>query len=143
MYKRILLKPVQRIQIVLFVLLIICFESCSLPKKINTTVKPGETQGLDTMVYSKSSVFERGFAHVENDSTNFYIDTTGQRIFDTIIDEYHPIDSIIPTGAGYVSLRKNQDRLLKIVSNKNSYGLVDDKGKEIIPIVYDLSLIHI
>ena len=142
MYKRILLKPVQRIQIVLFVLLIICFESCSLPKKINTTVKPGETQGLDTMVYSKSSVFERGFAHVENDSTNFYIDTTGQRIFDTIIDEYHPIDSIIPTGAGYVSLRKNQDRLLKIVSNKNSYGLVDDKGKEIIPIIYDLIQFH-
>ncbi|WP_212005502.1 WG repeat-containing protein [Chitinophaga sp. HK235] len=91
----------------------------------------------NTLLAQQGSVFVNGFARIANKGKNWYIDTTGARAFDKIIETFHPVDSITDQRNGFQSVHENENRQMAIVSSNHKVGVVDDQGKWVLKPLYD------
>ncbi|RBL89556.1 WG repeat-containing protein [Chitinophaga flava] len=89
------------------------------------------------LLAQQGSVFVNGFARIATKDKNWYIDTTGARAFDKIIETFHPVDSITDQRNGYLSVNENENRLMMIVSSNHKMGVVNDQGKWVLKPLYD------
>ncbi|WP_160715510.1 WG repeat-containing protein [Chitinophaga solisilvae] len=80
----------------------------------------------------RASLFSNGLARLEEKGKGRYINTAGEKVFDTIISTYHPVDSI---AGGSVYLNENRD--VFIVKRDGQFGVTDDHGKWLVPAAYD------
>nr|WP_295872383.1 WG repeat-containing protein [uncultured Chitinophaga sp.] len=80
----------------------------------------------------QGSVFTNGLARIVTKEKSWFIDTTGQKVFDKIVAVYHPVDSV-RDGSVYSDTEKN----MLIVSSNGKKGLISDKGQWLLKPEYD------
>ncbi|QJB32475.1 WG repeat-containing protein [Chitinophaga oryzae] len=80
----------------------------------------------------QGSVFTNGLARIVTKEKSWFIDTTGQKVFDKIVAVYHPVDSV-REGSVYSDTEKN----MLIVSSNGKKGLISDKGQWLLKPEYD------
>ncbi|SJZ78453.1 WG containing repeat-containing protein [Chitinophaga eiseniae] len=85
-----------------------------------------------TLPAQQGSVFTNGLARIVTKEKSWFIDTTGQKVFDKIVAVYHPVDSIVE-GSIYSNTEKN----MLIVSSNGKKGLVNEKGQWVLKPEYD------
>src|SRR5699024_3587099 len=110
-------------------------------KFFDTTARDGVLQVLNnrnrTPKFDRISVFKNGFAHVKTTDTVFYINISGEHIFDQIVHKYHPIDSIKALRPGWVSYDRSDSVTMFIVEKNGKYGLWSNAAGEVLPLKYD------
>ncbi|WP_417887748.1 hypothetical protein [Zunongwangia sp.] len=126
---------------ILFIISISLFNSCNGSKSLSQHTTENSKTFTDTVAFDKSSRFFQGIARVEEDSSTFFIKTNGKRVFENLIHEFQPLDSVSPTNNGMLSLYKNEKKLMRIVGN---YGMLNDSAEwvlqpeyDTIPLLYD------
>ncbi|NLR67007.1 WG repeat-containing protein [Chitinophaga varians] len=85
-----------------------------------------------TLVAQQGSVFINGFARITTKEKSWYIDTTGQKVFDKIEAVYHPVDSVSEQ-----NIFANNDCSMAIVSSNGKKGMVNEKGQWVLKPEYD------
>tara|TARA_B100000678_G_scaffold204024_1_gene171805 strand:+ start:17609 stop:20008 length:2400 start_codon:yes stop_codon:yes gene_type:complete len=118
----------------------ICFlNACDTSKNVAEKNSDAATKAVtDTVIYSKSTSFFQGISRVEKDSSHFYITKNGQRAFTRIIQDFHPLDSVVPTSNGMERSYENQNKLMYIVQVANGKsGMLNETGEWVISPNYE------
>lgn len=123
----------------LLLLSFICFlNACDTSKNIaEKKLNPATKAVTDTVIYPKSTRFFQGIARVEKDSSHFYITKKSQHTFTKILQNFHPLDSVVPTNNGMERSYENQNKLMSIVQVANGKsGMINENGEWVIPPKY-------
>lgn len=72
----------------------------------------------------KGSTFVKGLARIESNNKSWFIDTTGAKAFDQIIQAYHPVDSVTDLHNGYLNIHDNEEEQLLIVKKDGKVGVM-------------------
>ncbi|MBW2960571.1 WG repeat-containing protein [Mesonia aestuariivivens] len=92
----------------------------------------------DTIKFDKSSRFSYGIARVEKDSSSFFIFKNGQTAFQKLLQEFHPLDSVVPVNGGMIHSYKNEEKIMRIVQLDNgNYGMLNDLAEWVLQPEYD------
>ncbi|MDR6300950.1 WG repeat-containing protein [Mesonia maritima] len=124
----------------LLLLSLICFfNACDTSKNVAEKNSDAATQAvIDTVIYPKSTPFFQGIARVEKDSSHFYITKNGRRAFTSIVQDFHPLDSVVPTSNGMERSYENENKLMYIVQVANGKsGMLNETGEWVIPPKYE------
>ncbi|MBS0029938.1 WG repeat-containing protein [Chitinophaga sp. 22321] len=88
-------------------------------------------------VAQKGSVFVNGLARVEENGQSWYINTKGEKVFDSPLAVYHPADALAGTGEGHSIVYTNEKEQLMLVRRDHKTGLISDQGTWLLPPEYD------
>ncbi|WBL27007.1 WG repeat-containing protein [Zunongwangia sp. HGR-M22] len=100
--------------------------ACDTSKSLSEHKTEASKTVIDTMEFDKTSRFSYGIARVEKDSSSFFIFKNGQPAFQKLLQEFHPLDSVVPVNGGMVRSYKNEEKIMRIVQLENGkYGMLN------------------
>ncbi len=95
---------------ILLLAALLFLNACDSAKSVSRQSMSAAKTPIDTVSFDKSSRFFQGIARVEKDSSTFFINTNGKRVFKNLIHEFQPLDSVSPTNNGMLSVYKNEKK---------------------------------
>ena len=123
---------------ILLLAALLFLNACDSAKSVSRQSMSAAKTPIDTVSFDKSSRFFQGIARVEKDSSTFFINTNGKRVFKNLIHEFQPLDSVSPTNNGMLSVYKNEKKLMRIVQLDNgNYGMLNDSAEWVLQPEYD------
>jgi len=88
-------------------------------------------------VAQKGSVFVNGLARVEENGRSWYINTKGEKAFDSPLAAYHPADALAGTDQGHSIVYTNEKEPLMLVLRDHKMGLISGQGTWLLQPEYD------
>lgn len=92
---------------------------------------------LQTLSAQQGSVFQNGFARIEEQENSWYIDTSGKKAFEQIIAAFHPVRTTPPDNGGHSLVVPDEQAGMLLVKNNGKTGMVNQQGNWILPAEYD------